>query len=128
MTRATTPHDAVTGVVDDPTNVASIGAALNEAGFSPEAVQCFVGEEALSLVNPKGEGMGFFGRLTRGLEHFGEEATEHYAAQNELQAGHALMAVTAKTEDEKARATSILRDGGVRRLRYWGRWEIEELS
>jgi hypothetical protein len=71
--------------------------------------------------------LAFLGRLRRSLEHFGEQATEHYAAEDELCAGHALIMVSAKKEDEKARATSTLRDSGVRHSDI-GRWGIEELS
>lgn len=55
-------------------------------------------------------------------------AAEYHAAEREAQAGHLLIAVSVRGEAEKNLAASTLGDHGVRRLRYWGSWAIEDLS
>lgn len=126
--RVVTPHEQVTGVLDDPGDLPATAQALQSAGFSEAAVAFVGGEEALTLVDPEGREHGLLGRLTRSLEHFGEEGDEHHAAAAEVKAGHLLVAVSVSGEEEKDLAASTLRGQGVRRLRYWGRWAIEELS
>jgi hypothetical protein len=126
--RVVTPHEQVTGVLDDPDGLAATAQALESAGFSEAAVGFYGGEEALAVIDPEGREHGLRGRLIRSLEHFGEEGDEHHAAAAEVQAGHLLVAVSVSGEEEKDLAASTLRAQGVRRLRYWGRWAIEDLS
>jgi hypothetical protein len=82
----------------------------------------------LATVDPDDHQHGLLGRLARTLENFGQEAAEHHAAAAEVRAGHLLVAMTVSEDAEKDLAASTLRGQGARRLRYWGRWEIEKLS
>jgi hypothetical protein len=126
--RVITPHEQVTGVLDRPDDVPAAAHALQTAGFSEAAVVFVGGDEALALVDPEGRKHGLLGRLTRSLEHFGHEGEEHHAAAAAVQAGHCLVVVSVAGEAEKNLAASTLREQGVRRLRYWGRWAIEALT
>jgi hypothetical protein len=127
-TNLETPREMVTGVLDDPGRLGSVLDALRAAGVPDDAVQSTAGEEALDRVDPDGRRHGARGRLTRMLEHFGQEGDEHHAAAEEVEAGHALVAVRVHDQAEADRAAGVLREQGVRRLRRWGRWGIEQLS
>ena len=123
-----TPNEQVTGVVDDPEKVGEIAAKLTAAGFSKDDLSCAAGDEALAWVDVHGLSHGLLGRLTRFVQHYGEEATEHHAADAEVRAGHVLIAVSVKDDPQKQRAAKVLGEQGVRRLRYWGPHTIETLS
>jgi hypothetical protein len=126
--RVQSPHEEVTGVLDDATRLAATLEALRSAGFQETAVAAYGGEEALSQVDPDGRRHGLLGRIARTLDTFGQNGEEHRAAAEELRADHLLLAVTVSGAEEKDRAASTLQAQGVHRLRYWGRWEIEVLS
>lgn len=126
--RIESPHEQVTGVLDNPEDIEGLSKALKAAGFSRDDVVYIAGEEALAQVDVHGLRHGILGRLTRSLQHFGEDAAEYHAAEVEAKAGHLLVAVSVDGEQEKDLATKTLSDHGVRRLRYWGSWAIEELS
>jgi hypothetical protein len=126
--RIESPHEQVTGVLDDPEEIEGVSNALKEAGFSRDDVIYISGEEALARVDVHGLRHGVLGRLTRSLQHFGEDAAEYHAAEAEARAGHLLIAVSVSGEQKKDLAAKTLREHGVRRLRYWGSWGIEELS
>lgn len=127
--RVRTPKEMVTGVIDDPDRVGAVLDALTAAGFDEEeAVRAAGGEEALSRVDPDGSRHGVRGRVTRSLEHFGAEGGEHLAAAAEIEAGHILLTVRVSDESQRDLAVETLRAQGAHRLRYWGRWGIEDLT
>lgn len=126
--RIESPHRQVTGVFDHPQDVQRVAQALKAAGFTRDDVIFTGGEDTLALIDVHGLRHGLLGRLTRSLQHFGEDAAEYHAGEREARAGHMLIAVSVDGESEKDLAAKTLRGCGVRRLRYWGPWTIEELS
>lgn len=126
--RAHTPREQVTGVLDDPERVAEIVEALRSAGIAEGDLEVYGGEDALAMVDPDGRQHGVAGRVTRALERFGQEGEEHRAAAEELQEGHLLVAVTVSDAEGKDQAAEALRAQGVHRLRFWGRWSVELMS
>jgi hypothetical protein len=126
--RVQSPREQVTGVLPEPQRMEATVEALLAAGFPESDINVYGGEEALAEVDPDGRGHGLLGRLTRSLEHFGQEGEEYHAAADELRAGHLLIAVSVKDEGQKDGAVAALRGQGVDHLRYWGRWQIESFD
>jgi hypothetical protein len=126
--RIESAHEQVTGVLDNPEDIQRVAQALKAAGFTRDDVVYAAGEAALALIDVHGLHHGLLGRLTRSLQHFGEDAAEYHAGEAEARAGHMLIAVSVNGESEKDVAAKTLGECGVRRLRYWGPWAIEELS
>lgn len=118
----------VTGIIDEPAKLTPALDALRSAGFADAAVEVERGEEGLADVDPDGSRHGLIGRLVRTLQQIGEEGEEWRAAAEELRAGHAVVGVSVDGAEEKERAAATLHQQGAHRIRYWGQWEIEELS
>lgn len=125
--RVRSPREQVTGVLADPDRAVAVAEALRAAGVEDAAVAFYGGEEIIATIDPDGRGHGPLGRLTRALEHFGQEGEEHHAAVDEVREGHLLVAVRVDDQAAKDRVAGVLREQGVTRLRYWGRWEIESI-
>jgi hypothetical protein len=127
-THIETPHDRVTGIIDERDKLESVVKALQAEGFPEDAVGVVLGEEGLEEIDPDGSRHGLIGRFVRTLQQFGHEGEEYREAAEELEKGHVLVGVTVTQEEEKNRAADTLRAQGARRLRYWGRLGVEELS
>lgn len=125
--RVQSPSEQVSGIVEDPDMAERVVDALVESDVDEADIAVIGGDEALTMVDPDGSQHGVAGRVARGLERYGQEGTEHDAAAQELTEGRLLLTVHVAGDEDKERVASLLREHGVQRLRYWGRWSVEEL-
>lgn len=103
------PARQVIAAINVPEDVA---AALNEftrAGFAAGDVVVLAGRETLRRLSAMGFGFGFSGRLISLLRRFSSDiGLQSLARQTEeLRAGHALVGVCIRQEDERRRAEAI---------------------
>jgi hypothetical protein len=122
------PARKVIGVVDTLGELEAALSALGAAGFGPESIQVFSGEEGLRCIDPRGEHHGLLGRLIRIIQAIGEEQEHMRRYEHELRAGHYLVVISV-TDDEadRRRAAAILSRHGGHFVDYYGPLAIVHL-
>jgi hypothetical protein len=102
---------------------------LSDAGFSPDRIDVFTGEQGASQLDLSGEQHGARMKLRRGLEQmFGDEADVYERAEEVLRSGG--WVVTAFTDDDatkKEHAARVFKAHHGQEVLYWGEWALERL-
>ena len=125
---ASYPVDHLGAVLDDPDGVDTAVSALVDAGADPDTVQVLCGEDGMARLDAQGERGGVAHRLARKVLAFGAEGEEIRAIESELAAGHYALVVAAADDDRRAVLAQALRDVGARRIRFFARNHVEDLS
>jgi hypothetical protein len=104
---------------------------LSSAGFAPENLDIFVGEQGADALDLTGEGHGTITRRVRNFEALMVQVAgdSHQRADEALRAGGAAVAVLLDgKETMKNQVASLLKRHRATVIRYWGRWTIESLD
>lgn len=96
--------------------------ALTRAGFRDDQIDIFTGEIGADQLDSKGRLHGVWVRFVRSLQDvFTEEAKLFHRADETMRAGGSVVAVfTAGREEERRRASEILKANGGIDTVYWG--------
>ena len=124
------PTKNVIGVIDSREAVWAAVRDLQAAGFDEDGIHLLCGAQgAQSIESETEEEKGFFGKLTRVIQEFGDIDQDHkeYHKQ-ELLAGHYLVSVHAEDDEERDRACDILKAHGGHFINYYGEWVIDNLE
>ena len=101
---------------------------LFSAGFAPENLDIFVGEQGADALDLTGEGHGTVTRRVRNFEALMVQVAgdSHQRADEALRAGGAAVAVLLDgKETMKNQVGSLLKRHRATVIRYWGRWTID---
>ena len=103
--------------------------ALTRAGFRDDQIEVFTGEIGADQLDAEGRLHGVWVRFVRNLQDiFRDEAQLFHNADETLRAGGSLVAVfTAGREEERRRASEILKSHGGIDTIYWGGWVTEHM-
>jgi hypothetical protein len=115
------------GAAVEPSKVAGVLAALEEAGFARDGINVMTAADVPSLDEPIG-GAGWRGLLARLNLSLGDQLEEVEDAREELKRGHSLILVSVHDDVEQHRAHDILRQHGGHSMRYFGRWRVAKLA
>jgi hypothetical protein len=118
----------VIGVLDSSHDLDAALSSLVEAGFAPESIQAFSGEEGIRAIDPDGCYHGLLGRLTRIIQAIGAESEHMHRYDKELRAGHYLAVISVSDiEAERQRAAAILSQHGGHFVDYYAPLAIVHL-
>src|SRR5262249_28778987 len=103
--------------------------ALDDAGFTRDEAQVFLGKAGEARLDLKGEHHGPWVRLRRLLQHtFSDDAEILDRAEEALEHGGLVASVpTGNDEARKTRAAEVLHAHGGKALWYWGDMVTEGL-
>ena len=102
---------------------------LGEAGFPDEKIDLFFGEEGANMLDLAEKHHGVVGRLVRALEYLvTDDALVHSHHDRALREGHAFLAMTATTDQEKKLGGQLLHQAGAHDIYFWGMWTTEQLG
>ena len=125
----TYPANKVIGILSTAEELHAAVTELNRAGFNKEQVQVLCGEKGAERLDTTGEHHGFFARIYRFVEKFGDMESKHLSEyKSELLRGHFLLAIDVAEEDDRARVLNILKNHGGNRVNFFGKWTVEGLS
>jgi hypothetical protein len=121
------PTRKVIGIVDSPPQLDRLGQALTKAGFPHDSVEVFSGDQGLRGLDPAGVHSNLAGRLARVAESLGDGRAHMHRYELELLLGHFLVVVSTPDDGSKQLAREAFREGGGRRVDYYGLLTIEHL-
>jgi len=122
------PTRKVVGVVDTSDDLEAALSALAAAGLAPESIQVFSGDDGIRCIDSDGYHHGLLGRLTRIFQAVGEEYEHMRRYEEELRAGHYLVAVSVSDDEvERERVAAILSEHGGHFVDYYGPLAIKHL-
>jgi hypothetical protein len=103
--------------------------ALTGAGFRDDQIDVFSGESGADQLDTEGRLHGVWVRFVRALEDlFTDEAQLFRRADETMRSGGSVVAVfTAGREEERRRASEILKSHGGTDTVYWGGWVTEHM-
>ena len=124
-----TPLHHVTAIFESRDPVRAVLKSLNDAGFTAEEIEVFVGAAGAEKLDLSGEHHGVMVHALRALETFVADETElHQQVDQALRRGcTAVNVFTADDEEKKQRAAEILKAFNASDVCYWGRWGNERL-
>jgi hypothetical protein len=108
-------------------DVQSAVQALTRAGVRDDQIDVFTGEIGADQLDTEGRLHGVWVRFVRNLQDiFTDEAQLFHRADETMRSGGSVVAVfTAGREDERRRASEILKSHGGLDTVYWGGWVTE---
>ncbi|MEE8603537.1 hypothetical protein [Euzebya tangerina] len=121
-----TPRHEVTGIIADPSRAGEVVDALHGAGFGEDEIRLLCGPEAREALDDH-HGDGLLGRLAHAIEHFGAEGGIRHEAVQALDEGQILVGVAAQDDAVKRQVVDALPADAVGHLRYWTRFEVEDI-
>ena len=123
------PASQVIAAINVPEDVAAVVGEFAQAGFAAGDVVVVAGREAMRRLGAMGFGFGLVGRLVCLLRRFSDMGLQSFARQaEELRAGHALVRVCIRKEDERRRAEAILMRCHGHFISYCRLWAIPEMD
>ena len=125
------PTNKVIGIIDDPGEAKAALRDLRAAGFTADEIEVLMGEEGARRTDVTGEGHEASVHIVRSTQ----KAPAYYDApvivrrvEQELQAGHYFIGVTAKEPEARERALDILKSHGGHFINFYGRWAAEAVE
>jgi len=94
--------NALTAFIDEQADFTEAIDALERAGFSPDQICAFMGEEGLERLDVHGKSHGFLSRVIRGIEFMrAEERTYYEQIERGLKTGGYFVAVRTDGSDQQ---------------------------
>jgi hypothetical protein len=123
------PNDKLCGILDTEAAVQAAVRDLQAAGFSAEEVGVLAGAEGERRIDPTGQEHGPAARLLRFLQRAGDDESKHSRIYEQaMEAGHLLVGVTAKSEEDREKARGILKSHGGHFINFYGHLAIQRLD
>lgn len=122
------PSDTVVAIARDADVVAEAVRSLDAAGIRPDRVDLLEGPDGAERIDPDGAGHGATGQRRRQVQDlWGSDASDAREYAEHLRTGGRLVAVSVRNRDQAQLAGGLLRDAGLSRVRYYGRFSVESL-
>lgn len=123
------PTHKVVGIFADwPSAQAAID-RLAAAGLTREEIGVLAGESGARRLDATGEHHGLMAQLTRFFSNFADLDAKHTARhEQELRAGHVLVAAEGADEARRDQVRHIMKDAGGYFINYYGKWWVENLE
>ena len=116
-------------VVDQPEAAMTIRDALAREGFFPEAITVLQGEQDADSIDSLGKVRGRWRRAWRILQFTQTDQMVDLAVyEAALRDGRAVIAVHARSDEERERAKRLLAAAGAHFMNFFGRIATEEIS
>ncbi|QOV91182.1 hypothetical protein [Humisphaera borealis] len=123
------PTNKVIGVFANWEQAQAAIARLTADGFTREQIGVLAGSKGARRLDASGEAHGILAQLSRFFSNFADLDAKHVARhEQELEAGHVLVAADGEDEARRERARQVLKDEGGYFINYYGKWFVENLE
>ncbi|MCE0764892.1 hypothetical protein LWC35_18565 [Pseudonocardia kujensis] len=121
------PQRRVVAVLDDDAGVQLVVDGLGQAGLDVAKVNVLSGPEGARLLDPAGTRHGPGARFMRFLQRGVFEGEALRVHERALNAGHHVVYVPVRNDEQQAQVVQILRSAGGYALLRFRRWSVELL-
>lgn len=122
------PTHKVIGVFADWDQAEAAIRRLTADGWSREQIGVLAGQEGAKRLDATGERHGLLAQLSRIFQNFADLDAKHTARhEQELMAGHILVAADGEDEERRAQASRTMQAAGGYFINYYGKWWVENL-
>jgi hypothetical protein len=123
------PTNQLIGIIADAPYATAMIEALHVAGFAEDQVALLCGPEGARRLDVSGTAHGVLARLYRFIEGLGDMEHPHLTRyEQELLAGHCVIAVEARDHERREQARQIMQTHGGYFMNFYGRWHVEGLA
>jgi hypothetical protein len=122
------PTDYLFGIIDDPEAAETVLTALVSAGFNPDRVRVFHGEQGVRQIDATGAEHGRLARLIRWRQNTTPARPHAERYEQAVRDGHCVIAVHASDQESRTQARQIMKQHGGHFINFYGRWVIYSLD
>lgn len=123
------PAHKVVGIFKEWTEAQAAIAELSAAGFRPDQIGVLAGEKGAERLDASGERHGILAQISRFFQNFADLDAKHVARhEQELLAGHVLVAVDGTEEPRRDQIRQLMKSHGGYFINYYGKWWVENLD
>jgi len=123
------PMQKVVGIFADWSQAQAAISQLAAGGLSREQIGVLAGEKGAQQLDATGERHGFLAQVSRFFQNFADLDAKHIARhEQELLAGHVMVAVDGADEDRREQVRQIMKQNGGYFINYYGKWWVENLE
>ena len=121
------PKNRVVAIIADDPHLSAALRDLERVGVSMPDVNVLSGVDGARLLDRTGTGHGLRARLLRAFQRGAYEVDALRAHEQALQAGHHVVYVPVRDQEQARRVAAVLRGAGGHYLLYFGAWTIGQL-
>jgi len=122
------PTNKVVGSIDAPSDVEAALHDLKAAGFTASEVELLTDEAGMQRIGQEYEVTVHTFNSSQKVPAFYDAPAIVRRVEEELEAGHYLLGVTAKDEETRERVHHILKSNSGHFISFFGRWAAEALE
>lgn len=124
----TYPSHRVCAIIDQRDDASQALDALLKTGAKEEEIEILYGREGVDLLDPSGKSHGFFSKVARKLQSFGEiEKKLIYLYESALKNGGYVFVVPSYSDDDKDTIRRSLDSGKAHEINYFSSWYVEPM-
>jgi hypothetical protein len=124
----TYPSERVCAIIDEREDASQALDALIKSGAKEEDIEILYGKEGIDLLDPQGTGHGFFSKISRKFQSFGEIGkTLIRIYESALRQGGYIFVVPSYTANDKETIRKSLTRGKAREINFFSTWFVESM-
>ncbi len=124
----TYPSHRVCAIIDERDDASHALDALLKTGAKEEEIEILYGREGIDLLDPSGKGHGFFSKIARKLQSFGDmERKLINLYESALKKGGYVFVVPSYNDDDKDTIRTSLHSGKAHEINYFSSWYVEPM-
>lgn len=124
----TYPSHRVCAIIDERDDASHALDALIKTGAREEDIEILYGREGIDLLDPSGKGHGFFSKIARKLQSFGDmEKKLIHQYESALKKGGYVFVVPSYNDDDKGTIRTSLTSGNAHEINYFSSWYVESM-
>ena len=122
------PNHRVCAIIDERSDASDVLDALIKMGGKEDEIEILNGREGVGLLDPDGKHHGFFAKVARMLQAYGDvERKSMHVYETALKKGAFVFIIPAENEDDKNKIKHILTDYKAYELNYFSTWVVESM-
>ncbi len=122
------PSHRICAIVDEREDAGQALDALIKTGSKEEEIEILYGREGIDLLNPKDTGHGFFPKIVKKIQSFGEIGKMMIRRyESALRQGRYVFVVPAYTDHDQETIRRSLRNGKAREINSFSSWYVESI-
>ena len=123
------PTNKVIGVFRDWDHAKAAIDRLTADGLTREQIGVLAGRDGAVKLDATGERHGLVAQISRFFQNFADLDAKHIARhEQELMAGHILVAADGEDEERRDHVRQTMKDAGGYFINYYGKWWVENLE
>jgi len=122
------PSHRVCAIIDEREDASQALDALIKSGANEEDIEILFGREGIDLLNPEGTSHGFFAKIARKFQSFGDMGkTLIRIYESALRRGGYVFVIPSYSDNDKEKIGRSLKSGKAREINYFSTWFVESM-